>query len=48
MVVYYTLVTSITVETGAFEGDYSVSGLLDFDTVMFSAWILERAATFRV
>jgi hypothetical protein len=46
MVIYYTLVTSLTVETGAFEGDYSVSGLLDFDTVLFSAWILERAATF--
>jgi hypothetical protein len=35
MVIYYTLVTSITVENLAFEGDYSVSGLLDFDTFVF-------------
>jgi hypothetical protein len=27
------------VQTEAFEGDYSVSGLLGFDTVLFSAWI---------
>jgi len=46
IVIYYTLVTSITVKNLAFEGDYSVSGLLDFDTVLFSAWILEHAATF--
>lgn len=46
MAIYYTLVTSITVQTGAFEGDYSVSGLLGFDVVLFSAWILEHAATF--
>jgi len=46
MLVYYTLVTSITVQTGAFEDDYSVSGLLGFDIVFFSAWILEHATTF--
>jgi hypothetical protein len=46
MVIYYVLVTSRTVQTGAFEGDYSVLGPLGFDTVLFSAWILEHAATF--
>jgi hypothetical protein len=46
MVICYALVTSLTVQTGAFEGDYSISGLLGFDIVMFSAWILEHAATF--